>query len=65
MNKIYIYNALTKTVHIKGLCPNGSEIGNELYETEDDIIKTKGKSFIMCQTCERKKEEILQKAVKI
>ncbi len=62
--KIYIYNTLTKTLHIKGFCSNGSEVGNELFETEDEVIKAKGKGFIMCKTCEEKKEKVLQQAVK-
>ena len=62
--KIYIYNTLTKTLHIKNLCRMGKAVGNELFETEMDVIKAKGKDFIMCKSCENKKEEILQKAVK-
>lgn len=61
---IYIYNKLTKTLHIKNFCSIGSEVGNEVFETEMDVIKAKGKNFIMCELCERKKEQILQKAVK-
>lgn len=62
--KIYIYNVLTKTLHIKNFCSMGSEVGNELFTTEEDVIKAKGKGFIMCKKCEEKKEQILQEAVK-
>ncbi len=61
---IYIYNKLTKTLHIKNFCSIGSEVDNELFETEIDVIKAKGKKIIMCELCEKKKEQILQKAVK-
>lgn len=61
---IYIYNKLTKTLHIKNFCSVGSEVDNELFENEMDVIKSKGKKFIMCELCEKKKEQILQEAVK-
>ena len=41
-----------------------SEVGNELFETEMDVIKAKGKDFIMCKNCESQKEKVLQAAVK-
>ena len=62
--KIYIYNVLTKTLHIKGFCSMGSTVGNELFETEDDLIKSKGKDFVMCKKCSSKKERVLQNEVK-
>lgn len=61
--KIHIYNTLTKTLHIKNFCSMSSEVGNELFETETDVIKAKGKDFIMCKNCECKKEKVLQSAV--
>lgn len=64
VEKIYIYNKLTKTLHIKNFCSAGSEVDNELFETEMDVIRAKGKNFIMCELCEKKKEQILQIAVK-
>lgn len=63
-DKIYIYNTLTKTLHIKNFCSMSSEVGNELFETEMDVIKAKGKDFIMCKNCESQKEKVLQAAVK-
>ena len=42
-DKIYIYNTLTKTLHIKNFCSMSSEVGNELFETEMDVIKAKEK----------------------
>ena len=62
--RIYIYNKLTKTLHIKNFCSVGNEVDNELFESEMDVIKSKGKNFIMCELCERKKEQALQRAVK-
>ena len=62
-DKIYIYNTLTKTLHIKNFCSMSSVVGNELFETEMDVIKAKGKDFIMCKNCESKKEKVLHAAV--
>ena len=34
--RIYIYNKLTKTLHIKNFCSAGSEIDNELFERKKE-----------------------------
>lgn len=62
--KIYVYNVSGKTLHIKGFCSKSDEIGNEIFKTENDVIKSKGKHFSMCKDCECKKERVLQDYVK-
>ena len=62
--KIYVYNKLTNTLHIKDFCSNSNPVEKELYETENDVIKAKGKYVKMCEICERKKESVLQDYVR-
>ena len=62
--KIYVFNKLTNTLHIRGFCSNSNPVEKELFETENDVIKSKGKYVKICEICERKKENILQNYIK-
>lgn len=55
--KIYVFNKLTNTLHIKDFCTNGSTVDKELFETENDVIEVKEKFFSMCKACESKKRK--------
>lgn len=60
--KLYIYNKGTNTLHIHGLCKDAHGSSNsDYFETENDAVKSKGRSLRMCQPCLDKRDEILNK----
>ena len=65
MDKIYIYNTGTHTLHIEGFCryvPKGINYnGNyKQFNDEDEVLAFDGRTVSMCKICMRKRDEIIK-----
>lgn len=68
MNKIYIYNKKTRTLHIKGYCCYAISSANDPsykeFETEDDVKNFTNGDYRMCRSCLKKRDKILSQSKK-
>jgi len=57
MKETFLYNAKTRTLHIKGYCPHtkGINTGFIQFQTEDEALAYDGRAVGMCKICQRKR----------
>ena len=66
MNKTYVYNLKTHTLHIEGFCPHtfkGMHYGNEYkcFRTENEAVRYDGRAVSFCKKCAKNRDDILRK----
>ncbi len=63
MEKKYIYNTKTHTLHIIGYCYHSKSCGDDskyvTFATEDEAIAHEGRSLRMCKLCSKKRDKNL------
>lgn len=65
MDKIYLYNEGTGTLHIKGCCQYVNEnSGCKSFASENEAIAYAGRAVKPCKVCMRKREKLLEEAAK-
>lgn len=60
---MYFYNTDTGALHIKSFCGQSSPYPNHVkfFESEKDAYDFAGQKIYMCETCQRKRDELLRK----
>lgn len=56
----YIFNEETKSLHIKGLCPNSLPVNGRCFNTENEAVKYAGLHIHICTVCNQKRDEIIK-----
>ena len=64
MEKKYIYNKTTGTLHIEGYCHHGKIINKDpryaIFKTEDEALAYDGRAVRMCKICQKQREKNLK-----
>lgn len=60
MEKKYIYNKLTHTLHIKGYCCHTKGVRADYleFDSEDAALAYDGRAVGLCKICQRKREQL-------
>lgn len=63
--KLYIYNVGSHTLHIRNFCTyahgSSESYGIKIFDTENDAVQSEGRGLRMCESCMKKRDEILAK----
>lgn len=59
---MYLYNAKTHTLHIKGYCQYAKGIVNDYISfcSENEALAYDGRAVSLCKFCQRKREKLME-----
>ena len=65
MEKVYIYNTDTHTLHIEGFCryaPKGIKYSDNYkrFNDEDEVLAFDGRTVSICKICMHKRDKIIK-----